>query len=147
MPGLPTKFPVLVYTFTLINTTLKNPVTVFRIFLIFQALSVQLFVIIVNLCQYFVIFVVVYLWEYIIHLETVLFCVTKYIRGFRILSPPFDTFVFQSSSYLRLAFSCERCERDQRSKYLFTCTRIWECYWKNVTKCSYLLKVSKNRII
>ena len=61
MPGLPTKFLVLVYTFTLINTTLKNPVTVFRIFLIFQALSVQLFVIIVNLCQYFVIFVVVYL--------------------------------------------------------------------------------------
>ena len=61
MPCLTTKFPVLVYTFTLINTTLKNPVTVFRILLVFQAESVQLFVIIVILCQYFVIFAVVYL--------------------------------------------------------------------------------------
>ena len=47
------------------------------------------------------IFAVIYLCEYIIHCETVFFCVTKYIRGFRILSPPFDTFVFQSSLYLR----------------------------------------------
>ena len=58
MPCIPKNSPVLVYTFTLINTTSKSLAIVFRIFLVFQALSVQLFVIIINLCQYLLVYTV-----------------------------------------------------------------------------------------